>query len=95
MYGNYDGRNIYPRFDLYIGPNFWVTVDTEKFIWKEIFHIPRSNILDLCLVKIGTWTPLISSIEIRPLPNNSYITTAGSLKMFSRFYIGNSDYSLR
>lgn len=98
VYGNYDGLNIRPRFDLYIGPNFWVTINIEKYVngtWEEIFHIPRSNILDLCLVKTGTTTPFISAIEIRPLLNNSYITTAGSLMMFSRFYFSNSEVFLR
>ncbi|ESQ37349.1 hypothetical protein EUTSA_v10003094mg [Eutrema salsugineum] len=95
IYGNYDGLNIYPRFDLYIGPNFWVTIDTEKRVRREIFHIPRSNILDLCLVKTDGSTPFISAIEMRPVPNNTYITTSGSLKLFSRFYLSNSENVLR
>lgn len=82
-------------FDLYIGPNFWVTIDTQKNEREEIFHIPRSNILDLCLVKTGPSTPLISAIEIRPLPNNNYITTSGSLKLLSRFYLSNSEDVIR
>lgn len=95
IYGNYDGRNIYPRFDLYIGPNFWVTLDTKDDFREEIIHIPRSNILDLCLVKTDVSTPFISAIEIRPLPNNSYTTTSGSLKLFSRYYFSNSEDVIR
>ncbi|XP_010412591.2 PREDICTED: putative receptor-like protein kinase At3g46340 [Camelina sativa] len=95
IYGNYDGLNTYPRFDLYIGPNFWITLDTKEYVRKEIVHIPRSNMLDLCLVKTDTSTPFISAIEMRPLPNNSYITTSGSLKLFSRYYFSNSEDVLR
>ncbi|XP_010425884.1 PREDICTED: putative receptor-like protein kinase At3g46340 [Camelina sativa] len=94
VYGNYDGLSSYPKFDLYLGPNFWVTINMAKYAgngtWEEIFHTPRSNSLDLCLVKTGTSTPFISAIELRPLPNNSYITTSGSLKTFNRFYFSTS-----
>ncbi|ESQ37354.1 hypothetical protein EUTSA_v10003004mg, partial [Eutrema salsugineum] len=98
IYGNYDGLNIPPRFDLYIGPNFWATIDINKYVngtREEISHIPRSNILDLCLVKTDGSTPFMSTIDIRPLPNNSYITTAGSLKLFSRYYFSNSRFAIR
>ncbi|KAF8094127.1 hypothetical protein N665_0369s0011 [Sinapis alba] len=94
LYGNYDGLNITPKFDLYVGPNFWVTIDLEKRIsgqTEEIIYIPRSDSLDLCLVKTGTTTPMISSLELRPLSNNLYITESGSLKGFKRYYLTSSD----
>ncbi|KAG2329810.1 hypothetical protein Bca52824_000990 [Brassica carinata] len=94
LYGNYDGLNITPKFDLYVGPNFWVTIDLEKRIsgqTEEIIYIPRSNSLDLCLVKTGPTTPMISSLELRPLANNLYITESGSLKGFKRYYLTSSD----
>ncbi|EOA29079.1 hypothetical protein CARUB_v10025341mg, partial [Capsella rubella] len=28
-YGNYDGLNVNPKFDLHVGPNMWITVDLE------------------------------------------------------------------
>ncbi|CAG7871280.1 unnamed protein product [Brassica rapa] len=94
LYGNYDGLNITPKFDLYVGPNFWVTIDLEKRIsgqTEEIIYIPRSNSLDLCLVKTGPTTPIISSLELRPLANNLYITESGALKGFKRYYLTSSD----
>ncbi|CAH8356541.1 unnamed protein product [Eruca vesicaria subsp. sativa] len=94
LYGNYDGLNITPKFDLYVGPNFWVTIDLENMIsgqTEEIIYIPRSNSLDLCLVKTGATTPMISSLELRPLPNNIYITESGSLKRFKRYYLTSSN----
>ena len=94
LYGNYDGLNITPKFDLYVGPNFWVMIDLEKRIsgqTEEIIYIPRSNSLDLCLVKTGPTTPIISSLELRPLANNLYITESGALKGFKRYYLTSSD----
>ncbi|KAL0847267.1 hypothetical protein Bca101_020513 [Brassica carinata] len=94
LYGNYDGLNITPKFDVYVGPNFWVTIDLANKISgqsEEIIYIPRSNALDLCLVKTGTTTPMVSSVELRPLANHIYITESGSLKSFKRYYITSSD----
>ncbi|EOA23308.1 hypothetical protein CARUB_v10019082mg [Capsella rubella] len=98
-YGNYDGLNISPRFDLYIGPNFWVTIDLEKHVngntWEEIIHIPKSNSLDVCLIKTGTSTPIISTLELRSLPNNTYITESGSLKSILRSYLSEATKVIR
>ncbi|KAF3550987.1 hypothetical protein DY000_02009482 [Brassica cretica] len=94
LYGNYDALNTTPKFDLYVGPNFWVTIELEKIIsgqTEEIIYIPRSISLDLCLVKTGPTTPMISSLELRPLANNLYITESGSLKGFKRYYLTSSD----
>ncbi|CAN8311529.1 unnamed protein product [Cochlearia groenlandica] len=98
VYGNYDGLNIYPRFDLYLGPNIWSTIDVKISgigVHEEIIHITRSNILDICVVKTETTTPLISSIELRPLQYNTYIARTGSLKLVDRFYFSNSEKVIR
>ncbi|XP_010503248.1 PREDICTED: putative receptor-like protein kinase At3g46340 isoform X1 [Camelina sativa] len=93
-YGNYDGQNVSPRFDLYIGPNFWVTIDLEKHVngdtWEEIIHIPKSNSLDVCLIKTGTSTPIMSALELRALPNDTYNTGSSSLKSILRSYLSES-----
>ncbi|KAF2547020.1 hypothetical protein F2Q70_00019575 [Brassica cretica] len=62
---------------------------------QEIIHITRSNILEICLVKTGTSTPLISALELRPLPYDTYITRTGSLKYVDRIYFSNSDKGVR
>ncbi|XP_010483608.1 PREDICTED: probable LRR receptor-like serine/threonine-protein kinase At5g59680 isoform X2 [Camelina sativa] len=87
VYENYDGDDDGPKFDLYLGPNLWATVDlrgNKYSTWEEILHIPTSNLLQICLVKTGRTTPMISSLEIRPMGNDSYITTSGSLKLLYR-----------
>lgn len=98
LYGNYDGINSYPIFDLYLGPNKWVTVDLqgeEAGLSEEIIHMSRSNSLQVCVVKTGISTPLISSLELRPLRNGSYLTKNGSLEYSSRRYFNNSDDYMR
>jgi len=97
-YGNYDGLNNSPRFDLYLGPNIWTTIDMGKSgdgVLEEIIHITRSNILDICLVKTGTSTPMISSIELRPLLYDTYIAQTGSLRNYNRFYFTDSNNYIR
>jgi len=102
LYGNYDDLNQIPRFDLYLGPNFWTTINWQdpfggERIWledgmiEEIIHMPKSNTLDICLVKTGTTTPFISALELRPLRDDTYTTTTGSLKLMVRQYFSNHD----
>ncbi|KFK27491.1 hypothetical protein AALP_AA8G390000 [Arabis alpina] len=98
IYGNYDGLGINPKFDLYLGPNPWTTIDLQIRVngtRAEILHIPTSNSLQICLVKTGTTTPLISSLEIRPMGNGTYITKSGSLNLFARIYLKDSDTYIR
>ncbi|CAH2060203.1 unnamed protein product, partial [Thlaspi arvense] len=92
LYGNYDGLDAYPIFDLHLGPNMWGTVvsnDTTSRL--EIIHIPRSSSLEICL-EIQCH---ISTIEIRPLPNDTYGPRPSSLATsFRRFFNASTDYSI-
>ncbi|XP_019056626.1 PREDICTED: leucine-rich repeat receptor-like serine/threonine-protein kinase At2g14510 [Tarenaya hassleriana] len=96
VYGNYDGRNSPPRFDLYLGPNFWATVDLQRGYGKEeIVHVPRTNTLGICLVKTGTTLPLISAIELRPLKYGTYVSQTGSLKSLFRQFFSTRNRGIR
>ncbi|XP_024003673.1 probable leucine-rich repeat receptor-like protein kinase At2g28990 isoform X1 [Eutrema salsugineum] len=98
VYGNYDGLNLEPNFDIYLGPNKWARIDLEGRLngtREEIIHKAKSNSLDICLVKIGATVPLISAIEIRPLRNDTYVTQSGSLRLSFREYYSNSDEQIR
>ncbi|KAL1201979.1 putative LRR receptor-like serine/threonine-protein kinase [Cardamine amara subsp. amara] len=98
LYGNYDGLNNSPRFDLYLGPNIWENIDMGKSgdaVFEEIIHITRSNILEICLVKTGTSTPMISTIELRPLRYDLYPSQTGSLRNLFRYYFTNSGKFVR
>ncbi|KAL9810588.1 putative LRR receptor-like serine/threonine-protein kinaseRLK-Pelle-LRR-I-1 family [Arabidopsis thaliana] len=98
VYGNYDGYNDYPSFDLYLGPNKWVRVDLEGKVngsVEEIIHIPSSNSLQICLVKTGNSLPFISALELRLLRNDTYVVQDVSLKHLFRRYYRQSDRLIR
>ncbi|KAL1221653.1 putative LRR receptor-like serine/threonine-protein kinase [Cardamine amara subsp. amara] len=88
-YGNYDGLNVNPKFDLHVGPNMWIAVDLEYENDREIIYMTKSNLLQICLVKTGSTIPMISTLELRPLRNDSYMTQLGPLKLiYRRAYTG-------
>ncbi|KAG7579089.1 Malectin-like domain [Arabidopsis thaliana x Arabidopsis arenosa] len=100
LYGNYDGLNTSPRFDLFLGPNIWTSIDVlipglGDGVIEEIIHVTRSNILDICLVKTGTSTPMISAIELRPLRYDTYTARTGSLKKIVHFDFTNQRKEIR
>lgn len=98
FYGNFDGLNVSPEFDMYIGPNKWTTIDLQIVpdgTVKEIIHLSRSNSLQICLVKTGATTPMISALELRPLASGTYIARSGSLKLSIRIYLTNSTVLVR
>ncbi|CAA7028007.1 unnamed protein product [Microthlaspi erraticum] len=97
VYRNYDGLNNGPVFDLYLGPNPWAEIDLRQVndTGEEILHIPTSDSLQICLVKNGTTTPVISTLELRPMEKDAYITKSGSLKLFFRRYYSNSGSNIR
>ncbi|XP_024005149.1 probable LRR receptor-like serine/threonine-protein kinase At4g20450 isoform X2 [Eutrema salsugineum] len=107
VYRNYDDLKQRPIFDLYLGPNFWITINLqEEFgsvdrFWRtdgkveDIIHMPKSNFMDICLVKTGTTTPFISTLELRPLRDDTYTTKTGSLMLFNRWYFSNSESFVR
>lgn len=90
VYGNYDGLNLDPNFDLYLGPNIWTTMSTNDTI-EEIIHVTKTDSLQVCLVKTGISIPFINSLELRPLPRTAYASQSGSLKFMFRRYLSNTD----
>ncbi|MQL85410.1 hypothetical protein Taro_017952 [Colocasia esculenta] len=76
LYGNYDGLDRPPAFDLYLGVNLWrrvSIVDPEPPpFWTEIVTVAPSNSLSVCLVRTGLGVPFVSVIELRPLPDELY-----------------------
>ncbi|KAF2323512.1 hypothetical protein GH714_035857 [Hevea brasiliensis] len=93
MYGNYDGQNQAPQFDIHLGSSKWDTVETinaTMIISKEIIHVTTMNDLLVCLANTGSGTPFISALELRPLKNASYKTESGSLVLFTRLDVGST-----
>ncbi|KAK1548948.1 hypothetical protein Q3G72_029860 [Acer saccharum] len=96
MYGNYDGQNKLPSFDLLLGTDVWDSVelaDASTIIFKEIIHVSSRNYIDVCLVNKGSGTPFISSLELRPLKNSMYPAannSGTSLLLYSRLDVGST-----
>ncbi|CAN6997892.1 unnamed protein product [Brassica rapa subsp. trilocularis] len=98
VYGNYDGLNQIPEFDLHIGPNKWTSVILDGVANASIYemiHVLPQDRLQVCLVKTGKTSPFISSLELRPLNNKAYVTQSGSLMSFARIYFPETPSYLR
>nr|XP_010910219.1 probable LRR receptor-like serine/threonine-protein kinase At1g05700 [Elaeis guineensis] len=73
MYGNYDGQDSASigsplQFDLHLGVNYWRTLnitDPFSFYPLEIITVAKDDYFSVCLVKTGSGTPFISSLELR------------------------------
>ncbi|KAG5141549.1 hypothetical protein JHK82_017244 [Glycine max] len=92
FYGNYDGLNQPPQFDLHLGANIWDTVNFPNASLSEIseiIHTPSLDYIQPCLVNTGKGTPFISAIELRTLNNAFYVTaSAESLAYYQRYDLG-------
>ncbi|XP_025671387.1 putative leucine-rich repeat receptor-like protein kinase At2g19210 isoform X2 [Arachis hypogaea] len=96
-YGNYDGLSKFPEFDVFLGVNKWDTVSVGAddnvnvntvIRMKEIIHRASREYISICLVK-KRGTPFISTIDLRPLKNDTYFTpSGGSLVTCSRQDLG-------
>ncbi|KAM0843318.1 hypothetical protein ACQ4PT_057792 [Festuca glaucescens] len=96
MYGNYDGLNRSPLFDLHVGVNYWSTVNISDAntpaIYEVITVVPGGS-LQVCLVNTGSGTPFISSLSLRPFKNGLYpmANATQGLVLVSRVNFGPSD----
>ncbi|PON62497.1 Mitogen-activated protein kinase kinase kinase [Parasponia andersonii] len=97
LYGNYDGKNKSPEFDLYVDVNLWFTVkfrNASEIVTTEIVTIAIRDTINICLVNKGLGTPFISALELRPLNGSIYGTEFGtnaSLVLFERLDIGKTN----
>ncbi|EOA15993.1 hypothetical protein CARUB_v10004112mg [Capsella rubella] len=94
MYGNYDGKEALPEFDLYVNVNFWSSVkfrNASENVIKEILSFAKSDTIYVCLVNKGKGTPFISALELRPMNSSIYGTEFGrnvSLVLYKRWDTG-------
>uniref|UniRef100_A0A2N9FWU6 non-specific serine/threonine protein kinase n=1 Tax=Fagus sylvatica TaxID=28930 RepID=A0A2N9FWU6_FAGSY len=93
LYGNYDGENQQPVFDLYLGVNAWTTVnltnaDAFHYYYYDVIHVPLTDYIDVCLVNTSHGVPFISSLELRHLDNSIYKTEGGALAKISGYDVG-------
>jgi len=93
LYGNYDGLNMLPQFDLLLGANRWDTVNIKNASvgrYFEIIYVPSLDYVHICMVDTGLGTPFISAIELRTLRNDIYETRFGSLETYFRVDLGSN-----
>ncbi|RDX62675.1 putative leucine-rich repeat receptor-like protein kinase, partial [Mucuna pruriens] len=93
LYGNYDGINMLPQFDILLGANRWGTVTIYNASLeedKEIIYTPSLDYVRICLVNTGLGTPFISTIELRALKSDIYTTQFGSLETYYRVDLGSN-----
>ncbi|KAK3135390.1 hypothetical protein QOZ80_5BG0418320 [Eleusine coracana subsp. coracana] len=101
MYGYYDGLVIPPVFDLYIGLNYWATVEgwslERSALWWEAIVVVADNSVQVCLVKTGATTPFISGLELRPLKSSMYpqVNVTQGLVVVSRRSMGQTGTTIR
>uniref|UniRef100_A0A0E0QQ97 Protein kinase domain-containing protein n=1 Tax=Oryza rufipogon TaxID=4529 RepID=A0A0E0QQ97_ORYRU len=80
MHGNYDGKGhdlvrSPLAFDVHMGLHFWdrISVDeTAKTYSTEVIVVAKVNSISVCLMDIGSGTPFISSLEMRPIKTSLY-----------------------
>ncbi|KAM3747470.1 hypothetical protein ACB098_05G037600 [Castanea mollissima] len=81
-YGNYDNMNKIPKFDVYVGVNYWTTVEpsaVNRAVFPDMIHVPTSDIIFVCLINTGSGIPFISALELRPLDKSLYPFDFGAL----------------
>ncbi|KAL4625943.1 hypothetical protein ACB092_05G060300 [Castanea dentata] len=92
FYGNYDGKNQTPEFDLHLGVNEWKTVsltnDVPYGVHYDIIHVPLMDYIDVCLINTGRGVPFISALELRLLDNSIYPTQGRALTRIMGYDVG-------
>ncbi|KAF8020193.1 hypothetical protein BT93_G0785 [Corymbia citriodora subsp. variegata] len=90
FYGNYDGKNQPPSFNLYIDVNYWATVDAIISRLKEIIYVPKADNIRVCLGNTGKGVPFISALELRALDEDIYPLRSGFLRLRGRVNLGSN-----
>nr|GFB34087.1 leucine-rich repeat transmembrane protein kinase protein [Tanacetum cinerariifolium] len=93
-YGNYDYIDRNPQFDLYLGADYWATVNITNSavaITLEMIHLSLSDYIHVCLINTGLGTPVISALELRLLNITMYEGQFQSLILSQRQNFGTND----
>ncbi|PIA32072.1 hypothetical protein AQUCO_04600023v1, partial [Aquilegia coerulea] len=77
LYGNFDNNNVYPKFDISIGPTYWSTIvisDASTVVVQELILLASSPTVSVCLSNATTGQPFISALELRQFNGSIYYT---------------------
>ena len=92
-YGNYDSKNQGQiMFDLYIGVNYWDTVDInvedKLATYYDIIHYSVTDTIYVCLVNTGSGVPFINGLDLRFMNDSPYRSMNGSLRPWVQADLG-------
>ncbi|KAH8480171.1 hypothetical protein H0E87_030420 [Populus deltoides] len=94
-HGNYDSKNETQMFDLYVGVNYWDTVDInveDMFAtYYEIIHYSVTDTIYVCLVNTGSGVPFINGLDLRFMNDSPYRSMDRSLLPWVRADLGGLD----
>lgn len=77
LYGNFDNNNVYPKFDISLGPTPWSTIvisDADTIEIRELIFLASSSTVSVCLSNATTGQPFISTLELRQFNGSIYYT---------------------
>ncbi|XP_071690581.1 probable LRR receptor-like serine/threonine-protein kinase At1g67720 [Rutidosis leptorrhynchoides] len=77
LYGNFDNNNVYPKFDISLGPTRWATIvisDANTIESEELIFLASGSTVSVCLSNATTGQPFISTLELRPFNGSIYLT---------------------
>ncbi|KAJ9540289.1 hypothetical protein OSB04_026795 [Centaurea solstitialis] len=77
LYGNFDSNNVYPKFDISLGPTHWATIvisDANTIESQELIFLASDPMVSVCLSNSTTGLPFISTLELRQFNGSVYLT---------------------
>ncbi|XP_071734765.1 probable LRR receptor-like serine/threonine-protein kinase At1g67720 [Rutidosis leptorrhynchoides] len=77
LYGNFDINNVYPKFDISLGPTHWATVvisSANVIESHELIFLASDPMISVCLSNSTTGLPFISTLELRQFNGSLYLT---------------------
>ncbi|CAM8973276.1 unnamed protein product [Rhodiola kirilowii] len=86
LYGNFEDKNVFPKFDVSVGPTHWSTVvisDANTIEVIELIFLATERTESVCLYNGNTGQPFISTLELRKFNGSAYHTD-----FENQFYLG-------
>ncbi|KAL3717248.1 hypothetical protein ACJRO7_008780 [Eucalyptus globulus] len=77
LYGDFDSNNVYPNFEISLGPTFWSTIvisDASTIEVRELIFFASDPTISVCLSNATTGYPFISTLELRQFNGSMYFT---------------------
>lgn len=75
LYGNFDGKNVYPMFDISLGATYWSTIvisDVNTMEAREMIFLATEPTVCMCLFNATRGSPFISTLELRQFNESMY-----------------------